>query len=57
MICPACKREIEMAYSVLSHSFICSESDCGLEMEMDPADIETLIGVPADDPVPEQVYA
>ena len=38
MICPGCKCENEMAYSALSHGFVCLEADCGLELEMDPAD-------------------
>jgi hypothetical protein len=36
MICPTCCSENEMAYSVLSNGFICLESDCGFELEMDP---------------------
>lgn len=36
MICPACASEKEMAYSVLSYSFICLEDDCGFEVEMEP---------------------
>jgi hypothetical protein len=35
MICPACKNENEMAYSVLSNGFICLEPACGFELEMD----------------------
>jgi hypothetical protein len=38
MICPGCKSENEMAYSALSHGFVCLESDCGLELEMEPAE-------------------
>jgi hypothetical protein len=36
MICPACANDNEMAYSVLSHSFICLEPSCGFEVEMEP---------------------
>ena len=36
MICPTCSSEYEMAYSALSNGFICLESDCGFELEMDP---------------------
>ena len=35
MICPGCTSENEMAYSVLSHSFVCLEPSCGFEVEMD----------------------
>lgn len=34
MICPACSND-EMAYSALSHGFICLESGCNFEVEMD----------------------
>ena len=36
MICPGCGSENEMAYSVLSNGFICLESTCGFELEMEP---------------------
>src|SRR5262245_47568227 len=36
MICPACVSENEMAYSNLSHSFVCLERECGFELEMEP---------------------
>src|SRR5262245_18242221 len=35
MICPACHSGNEMAYSVLSHGFVCLESECGFELEME----------------------
>jgi hypothetical protein len=35
MVCPACTSDHEMAYSVLSHGFICLEAACGFEVEMD----------------------
>ena len=35
MICPSCRSENEMAYSVLSNGWICLEADCGFEVEMD----------------------
>ena len=35
MICPACRSNHEMAYSILSHGFVCLEKDCGFELEMD----------------------
>jgi len=31
-----------MVFSVFSHSFICQEADCGLEVEMDCLDLEVL---------------
>ena len=37
MICPGCKTENEMAYSILSNSFTCLEPNCGFELEMEPA--------------------
>jgi hypothetical protein len=41
MICPACGNE--MAYSVLSHGFICLSQSCELELEMDQHDVELLL--------------
>jgi hypothetical protein len=35
MICPKCKSEVEMAYSVLSQGFVCLEPECGFELEME----------------------
>ena len=35
MICPGCRNDSEMAYSVLSHSLVCLEPGCGFELEMD----------------------
>jgi hypothetical protein len=35
MNCPACNNENEMAYSVLSHGFVCLEPTCGFEVEME----------------------
>ena len=35
MICPACRNENEMAYSILSHAFVCLQSGCGFEVEVD----------------------
>jgi hypothetical protein len=34
MICPGCRTESEMAYSVLSHGLVCLEPECGFELEM-----------------------
>ncbi len=34
MNCLACGSKNEMAYSVLSNSFICLEENCGFEIEM-----------------------
>lgn len=36
MICPACSNESEMAYSALSHGFVCLDLTCGFELEMEP---------------------
>lgn len=43
MICPRCKKDYEMEFSVFSHSFICQEPECGLEVEMDCLDVEVLM--------------
>ena len=42
MTCPRCKNDVEMVFSVFSHSFSCQEADCGLEVEMDCLDLEVL---------------
>ena len=38
MTCPGCNSENEMAYSALSHGFVCLEPNCGFEFEMDAAE-------------------
>jgi hypothetical protein len=43
MICPGCGSENEMAYSVLSHSMICLESECGFELEMNPIEAHEIL--------------
>ena len=43
MICPVCRSENEMAYSVLSFGFVCMESDCGFEVEVDPAEAQLVV--------------
>lgn len=48
MICPACRNNQEMAYSVLSHSFICLDPTCSYEIEMDASEAE-LIESPVED--------
>lgn len=35
MICPRCRCENEMAYSVISNGLVCLEPDCGFELEID----------------------
>ena len=35
MICPGCGSQNEMAYSVVSNSLVCLESECGFELEME----------------------
>jgi hypothetical protein len=32
-----------MAYSALSHGFVCLESECGVEIEMDPVDAQLVL--------------
>jgi hypothetical protein len=43
MICPNCRSENEMAYSVLSNSMVCLESVCGFEVEMDATEAEEVL--------------
>jgi len=43
MICPNCRSENEMAYSVLSHGMVCLDSDCGFEIEMEAHDAEEIL--------------
>jgi hypothetical protein len=43
MTCPACRGENEMAYSVLSHGFVCLEQECGFELEMDPSEAQLVL--------------
>jgi hypothetical protein len=43
MICPHCKSETEMVFSVLSHGFVCQEADCGFELEMEWRDLAVLL--------------
>jgi hypothetical protein len=52
MICPVCASHDEMAYSALSHSFICIDADCEFELEVDPAEAQEFL-----DPVAEEVIA
>ena len=42
MICPRCRNSDEMAYSVLSHGFVCLEKDCGFELEVDAEEAEAI---------------
>lgn len=43
MICPACRNENEMAYSVISNSVVCLEAECGFELEMDPVEAHEIL--------------
>jgi hypothetical protein len=43
MICPSCRSENEMAYSVLSNSMVCLDSHCGFEVEMDATDAREVL--------------
>jgi len=43
MICPACRSEKEMAYSVLAHGFVCVEPGCELELFMEQQDIDEIL--------------
>jgi hypothetical protein len=43
MTCPSCRSENEMAYSALSHGFICLDSTCGFELEMEPVQAQLVL--------------
>jgi hypothetical protein len=43
MTCPGCRNENEMAYSILSNSFVCLESECGFELEMEPVEAQLVL--------------
>jgi hypothetical protein len=43
MICPNCRSENEMAYSVLSNGMICLESECGFELEMEARQAQEIL--------------
>ena len=52
MTCPACRSENDMVFSVLSHGVLCQEEGCGLELELETQEMETLLH-----PEEELVYA
>jgi hypothetical protein len=43
MTCPSCRSDNEMAYSALSHGFICLDSACGFELEMEPVQAQQVL--------------
>jgi len=43
MTCPRCTGENEMAYSVLSNGFVCLETNCGFELEMEPVQAQQIL--------------
>ena len=43
MICPNCRSDSEMAYSVLSQGMVCLDTDCGFEVEMEPAQAREIL--------------
>ena len=43
MICPGCRSESEMAYSVLSNGLICLEADCGFEVEIETRQAQDIL--------------
>ena len=43
MICPGCRSENEMAYSVLSYGFVCLEPTCGFELEVEPVQAQEVL--------------
>ena len=45
MICPGCGSENEMAYSVLSNGFVCLETNCGFEVEMEAAQANEVVEI------------
>ena len=54
MMCPHCKSENEMVFSVLSHGFVCQEANCGFELEMEWQDIAIVLEL---QPEEELAYA
>lgn len=59
MICPSCKSDNEMGYSALIHGFVCLEPACGLELDMERVDVETILATltPVEEHVDELVFA
>ena len=45
MICPMCKSNSEMAYSVFLNGFTCLESECGFELEMCAQDVQQILQI------------
>ena len=43
MTCPSCRSGHEMAYSALCHGFVCLESECGFELEMEPVQAQEVL--------------
>lgn len=43
MTCPRCKSSSEMAYSALLNGFVCLNSDCGFELEMESQDVQLIL--------------
>ena len=43
MICPNCRSENEMAYSVLSQGMVCLDSDCGFEVELGASEAQEIL--------------
>lgn len=45
-----------MAYSVLNHAFVCLDSNCGQELEIEEVDARVILGL-VESVVEELVYA
>ena len=43
MTCPTCRGENEMGYSALSHGFVCLETACGFELEIEPRQAQEVL--------------
>jgi hypothetical protein len=43
MTCPSCGSGNQMAYSALSHAFVCLEAACGFELEMEPVQAQQVL--------------
>jgi hypothetical protein len=48
MICPVCKSDNEMAYSVFLSGFVCFEPECGFELEMGSEDAQSILATEED---------
>jgi hypothetical protein len=43
MICPNCRSENELAYSVISNGLVCMEESCNFELEIEPFEAHQIL--------------